>query len=70
MKVREVVAVLKSNGFTLDRTTGGHRHFEGVVAGKRRMVTVAGKDKNGDEVPKGTLGSIKRQSGLSRALFQ
>ena len=70
MKVRKVVAVLESNDFALKRTTGGHRHFEGVVAGKRRMVTVQGKDKDGDEVPKGTLGSIRRQSGLSKELFR
>ena len=67
MKVREVVAVLKSNGFVLDRTKGSHRHFEGMVGGKRRMVTVPGKD--GDEVRKGTLASIGRQSGLNRTLF-
>ena len=68
MKVRQVVAVLESNGFALDRTKGSHRHFEGVVRGKRRLVTVAGED--GDEVRKGTLASIKRQSGLSKALFR
>ena len=68
MKVRQVVAVLESNGFVLDRTKGSHRHFEGVVGGKRRLVTVAGED--GDEVRKGTLASIKRQSGLSKALFR
>ena len=68
MKVRQVVAVLKSNGFALDRTKGSHRQFEGMVDGKRRTVTVAGKD--GDEVPKGTLTAIRQQSGLSRALFR
>lgn len=68
VKVRQVVAVLKSNGFALDRTKGSHRQFEGIVGGKRRTVTVAGKD--GDEVPKGTLTAIRQQSGLSRALFR
>ena len=68
VKVRQVVAVLESNGSVLDRTKGSHRHFEGVVGGKRRLVTVAGED--GDEVRKGTLASIKRQSGLSKALFR
>ena len=68
MKVRQVVAVLESNGFALDRTQGSHRHFKGMVGGRRRTVTVPGKD--GNEVTKGTLASIKRQSGLSKALFR
>lgn len=68
MKVRQVVAVLESNGFALDRTKGSHGQFEGMVDGKRRLVTVPGN--NGDEVAKRTLASIKRQSGLSKALFR
>lgn len=68
MKVRELVAVLETNGFALARTKGSHRQFEGKVGGRRRMVTVPGK--GGDEVPKGTLAAIRRQSGLSRALFR
>ena len=68
MKVRQVVAVLESNGFSFDRKNGSHGQFEGMVDGKRRLVTVSGKD--GDEVAKGTLASIKRQSGLSKALFR
>ena len=68
MKVREVIAVLESSGFVLDRQKGSHRHFEGMVGERRRMVTVPGKD--GDEVPRGTLASIRRQSGLRRALFR
>ena len=68
MKVREVISVLESKGFALDRQKGSHRHFEGVVGGKRRLVTVPGKDS--EEVPKGTLASIRRQSGLGRAVFR
>ena len=68
MKVRDVIGVLTGHGFRLDRSRGSHRHFEGVVDGVRRLVTVPGKD--GDEVPKGTLSSIRRQSGLSRRLFR
>lgn len=68
MKVRKVIAVLESNGFALDGTKGSHRHFKGEVGGRRRTVTVSGKD--GDDVRKGTLASIVRQSGLSRALFR
>ena len=68
MRVQEAIAMLKSNGFAFDRQKGSHRQFEGMVGEKRRLVTVPGKD--GDEVPKGTLSSIRRQSGLSRALFR
>ena len=68
VKVRDVIAVLVSNGFRLDRQRGSHRHFEGVASGKRRLVTVPGKDN--DEVPAGTLSSIRRQSGLRRELFR
>lgn len=68
MKVRDVIAILTEHGFRLDRSRGSHRHFKGSVDGQRRLVTVPGKD--GDEVPKGTLSSIRRQSGLSRRLFR
>ena len=68
MKVRDVIRILKEHRFRLDRSRGSHRHFEGVVDGERRLVTVPGKD--GDEVPKGTLSSIRRQSGLSRRLYR
>ena len=68
MKVRDVIAILTEHGFRLDRSRGSHRHFKGLVDGQRRLVTVPGKD--GDEVPKGTLSSIRRQSGLSRRLFR
>ena len=50
------------------RQRGSHRHFNGIVKGRTRMVTVPGAD--GDDVPKGTLGSIRRQSGLPAHLFR
>lgn len=68
MKVREVIRLLERNGFQFARQRGSHRHFNGVVNGRARMVTVPGAD--GDDVPKGTLGSIRRQSGLPAHLFR
>ena len=68
MKVREVIRVLTENGFVLARTRGSHRLFEGFVGGRRRLVTVPGKP--GDDIPKGTLSSIRQQSGLPRDLFR
>ena len=68
-KVREVVRVLLGNGFVLVRRRGGsHRKFKGIADGQVRSVTVAGND--GDDVSKGTLSSIGRQSGLPRRLFR
>jgi predicted RNA binding protein YcfA (HicA-like mRNA interferase family) len=60
MKVREVIEVLERNGWVMVRQRGSHRwfrhpdHIDGVtVPGKRSKV-----------VPVGTLGSIRRKSGL------
>ena len=68
MKVRDVIRTLKRHGFRRDRQSGGHRQFEGVVGGKRRLVTVPGK--YGDDVTKGALSSIRRQSSLPSRSFR
>ena len=68
MKVREVVRILERNGFEITRQNGSHRRFKGIVNRRTRMVTVPGAD--GDDVPKGTLGSLRRQSGLPAHLFR
>ena len=68
MKVREVIRTLERNGLEFTRQSGSHRRFKGIVKGRTRMVTVPGTD--GDDVPKGTLGSIRRQSGLPAHLFR
>ena len=68
MKVGDVIRILEANGFQLDRMRGSHRQFEGVIGGKRRLVTVAGKENQ--EVRIGTLMSIRRQSGLPRKAFR
>ena len=61
MKVREVIRELERNGWSeLPATRGDHRQFK--RAGHPGRVTVAGAP--GDEVPRGTLSSIRRQSGL------
>lgn len=60
MKVREVVAVLEANGWRLVRQRGSHRHFRHPDA--PLVVTLAGKPST--TVPPGTLGNIRRSSGL------
>lgn len=68
MKVSRFIQVLEANGFTLDRTRGDHRQYEGVVDGVRRLVTVAGRP--GSDVKRRNLASMIRQSGLPRKLFR
>ena len=60
MKVRDVLSILKRDGWVQVRVRGSHRHFKHPV--KRGTVTVAGK--KGAEVPAGTLKSIMKQAGL------
>lgn len=68
MKVRDVVRLLREHGFVLNRQKGSHRHFKGFIGGQRRLVTVVGK--GNDDIPRATLASIRRQSGLRRRLFR
>ena len=68
MKVRDIIRLLETNDLHLGGQKGSHRRFTGVVGGQKRMVIVAGAD--GDDVPKGTLAAIRRQSGLPRDLFR
>ena len=60
MKVRDVIKLLKSDGWYLRVTRGSHRQFKHNT--KKGRVTVAGKE--GDDVRPGTLNSILKQAGL------
>jgi predicted RNA binding protein YcfA (HicA-like mRNA interferase family) len=60
MKVREVLRMLKDDGWILSRQRGSHRQFR--HASKRGLVTVAGKLSN--DLAPGTLNSILKQAGL------
>jgi predicted RNA binding protein YcfA (HicA-like mRNA interferase family) len=60
VKVREVIRLLESNGWALVSTEGSHRQFKHLT--KPGRVTVSGS--LGDDMPKGTLASVKRQAGL------
>jgi len=60
VKVREVVRMLETDGWRLVVTRGSHRQFKHPT--KPGRVTVSGN--LGDDMPKGTLASIKRQAGL------
>ncbi|MCH7567256.1 MAG: type II toxin-antitoxin system HicA family toxin [Nitrospirae bacterium] len=62
MKVREVIGLLKRDGWVLVTTKGSHRQFKHPV--KPGRVTVSSG--LGDEMPRGTLASVLRQAGLKR----
>ena len=51
---------MERDGWVLVVTRGGHRQFKHVR--KPGRVTVSGN--LGEEMPKGTLASVKRQAGL------
>jgi predicted RNA binding protein YcfA (HicA-like mRNA interferase family) len=60
MKVREVLELLKEDGWYIVKTRGSHRQLKHST--KTGRVTVAGKPK--DDLPPGTLNSILKQAGL------
>jgi len=60
MKVREVIRLVTDDGWTIVSTEGSHRQFKHPT--KTGRVTVSGS--LGDDMPKGTLASVKRQTGL------
>lgn len=62
MKVRDMLSLLKADGWNLAVTEGSHRQFKHPK--KVGRVTVAGK--LNDDLPPGTLNSILKQAGLKK----
>ena len=62
MKIRDVLVLLKEEGWHLAVTKGSHRQFKHLE--KSGRVTVAGKPN--DDLPPGTLNSILKQAGLKK----
>ena len=62
MKVRDMLPLLKADGWYLVVTEGSHRQFKHPK--KVGRVTVAGKPN--DDLPPGTLNSILKQAGLKK----
>ncbi len=60
VKVREIIRILEMAGWRLIGTEGDHRQFKHPH--KLGRVTVSGHP--GDDMPKGTLASVRRQAGL------
>ena len=62
MKVRDVIRILETDGWRLDRQRGSHRQYR--HPGKPGTVIIAGVA--GDELKAGTLASIFRHAGIER----
>ena len=62
MKVRDLIALLESQGWFQARQKGSHRQFQ--HPGKAGTVTVAGK--LGIDIPAGTLNSILKSAGFKK----
>lgn len=60
MKVREAIKLIEGDGWYVVSQKGSHRQFK--HPSKPGRVTIAGN--LGDDLPKGTLGSILRQAQL------
>ena len=58
MNSKEVIKILKKNGFELKSQNGSHKKF---VNGERIAIVA---DHGKDEIPLGTLKNIERQSGI------
>ncbi len=58
MNSKEVIKILKKNGFELKSQNGSHKKF---VNGNRTAIVA---DHGKDEIPPGTLKNIERQSGI------
>ncbi|WP_211663681.1 type II toxin-antitoxin system HicA family toxin [Lihuaxuella thermophila] len=56
---REIIKALKKDGWYLARVTGDHHHFRHPT--KKGTVTIPHPKK---DLPKGTIKSIERQSGI------
>lgn len=70
MKFRDVIRVLEKHGFQFERQgRGSHRVYQ-RVADNKRYVVVLSYGRPGEDVKPGTLGSIIRQSGLSKEAFR
>jgi predicted RNA binding protein YcfA (HicA-like mRNA interferase family) len=60
MKVKNVIKMIEAEGWFMVRRKGSHRQYK--HADKKGLVTIAGN--LNDEIARGTLNSILKQSGL------
>ena len=63
VKVRDVIEAVEAAGWVYERTRGDHRIYG--RPGQPGQVTIAGKP--GNDMPEGTLNSVCRAAGISKA---
>ena len=59
MKSKDLIKMLKDDGWYIDRTVGSHHHFKHPE--KKGLVTVPHPKK---DLPRGTINNILKQAGL------
>ena len=62
MKVRQVIRLIESRGWRMDRIRGSHRQYK--HPDRPGVVTIAGRP--GDDLAPGTLSSILKQAGMKK----
>jgi len=62
VKVRDLIALIESDGWFQVRVAGSHRQFHHPT--KPGTVTIAGQ--SGSDIPPGTLNSVLKQAGLKK----
>ena len=62
MKVKQIIKMLKNDGWYLSRTRGSHRQFKHYS----KVGLVTGSGKVSDDVATGTQMSIFKQAGLKK----
>jgi predicted RNA binding protein YcfA (HicA-like mRNA interferase family) len=60
VKVRDVIKLLRDEGWVEVRRKGSHRQFQN----ERRPGTVTVAGAGGEDIPRGTLNNILKQAGL------
>jgi len=63
LKLREIIKLIKEDGWYIVTQKGSHIQFKHPV--KSGRVTIAGNP--GDDIAPGTLNSVLRQAGLKRS---
>ena len=63
MRIREIIKLIESDGWYLDRQKGSHRQYRHPE--KKGIVTIS-VHKLSDDIAPGTLGSILKQAKLDK----
>jgi len=59
---KELITILKKNGFEFKRSKGSHHIYENQMTGKITVVPIHGNK----DLPKGTYYGILKQAGLDK----